>query len=221
MNKIIVDKELLEANNLEAILNIKGTSLKINCFGNNILIIKNDNVTNLEINLQDDSSLEIYIYNQNRNLNRNVKIEQNNNTKINYYEAYASNVDINESITNILKGNNNYSYIKLNCISFAKEIMVDVMAIGENKTKNNVITEDVKGINHGGKIMIKPNMEIATPDIMANHLVTIGPIMRDYLFYLASKGISESKANILILDGFIKGTFPKYKDELIGGEDNE
>ena len=92
---------------------------------------------------------------------------------------------------------------------------------GHKLTKNNVITEDIKGLNHGGKITILPQMEINTHDILANHLVTISALNNNDLFYLQSKGISEAKAQEIILKGFITGTFPKYIDILFGGEKSE
>ena len=221
MNKIVVDKEKLTVTDVASNLDIKPCNLTIDCFGKNLLIIKNKNNLNLNIIMEDNSFLDILIYNMDKLGNNKVVITQNNNTTINYYEAFQSKDLTSEDITNVLLGNNNQSNLKIRCISKNKNIKINVLAEALKNTKNNEITEDVKGINDGGKITIQPNMEINTQEIMANHFVTIGGISKDNLFYFQSKGISLPKAKELILEGFLKGIFTEYQDILWGGEKNE
>ena len=149
-----------------------------------------------------------------------IQIEQSNNTTINYYEAFISKDITNYNIINKIKGNNNKSNIKLRVISKDKNINLNVLARVFDKTIDNDILEDIKGINDGGIITVEPNMEINTNEVMANHLVTIGNITKEYLFYLESKGINENMAKEIILKGFLNGIFKEHIDILTGGEEN-
>jgi Fe-S cluster assembly protein SufD len=50
----------------------------------------------------------------------------------------------------------------------------------------------------------KPNLEIFADDVKASHGATVGQLDKEQLFYLKSRGFSESKAKELLVYGFCK-----------------
>lgn len=221
MNKIIVEEEKFIANNTQAFLEFKNSFIKITCYGHNQLFIKNKENLNLDITLEDNSVLDIFIYEKNKKATNKVIITQKNGTSINYIEAFTSEEKTTIDIINKVLGNNNKSNLKLRCISNQESIEITILAYAEKMTKNNEITEDVKGINNGGQVIIKPDLEINTEDIMANHLVTISSIPASYLFYLEAKGIDIKTCKKIILKGFLESIFNAERKTMFGGEDNE
>lgn len=204
MNKLVVDEVEFVAENIESILNVKTNDLCLTCKGKNKIIIESNEINNLKIVLLDNSYLDISIFNNNKIGLNELIIEQNNNTNIFYKESFSSKENCSTIIENVVHGDNNKSDIKIRCISYDNKCQIDILANVLKKTKNNEIIEDVKGINHGGFVEVKPNMEINTNEVMANHFVTISKISEEDLFYLESKGLSKEVSEKLILEGFLK-----------------
>ncbi len=48
-----------------------------------------------------------------------------------------------------------------------------------------------------------PSLEIEADDVKASHAATISPIDAEKIFYLTSRGISDSEARKLIIQGFL------------------
>jgi Fe-S cluster assembly scaffold protein SufB len=49
-----------------------------------------------------------------------------------------------------------------------------------------------------------PSLEIEADEVKASHSATVSPIDAEKLFYLTSRGVSESDARRLIIEGFLK-----------------
>ena len=47
-----------------------------------------------------------------------------------------------------------------------------------------------------------PKLEILTDDVKCSHGATVGPVDRKQVFYLMSRGLDESQAEELIVNGF-------------------
>ncbi len=60
-----------------------------------------------------------------------------------------------------------------------------------------------------------PLLEIDEEDVKAGHASTTSRIDRDQLFYLRSRGLSQEKAEKVIVDGFIQELIEKVKDKKI------
>lgn len=207
MNNILIDKKEIVVENKVLRLEVIHDYLKITCKGKNKIFLENRSNINLELILEDNSSLELLVKNEKKCCKTNILIIQNNNSNFLYKDAFTSNDDTFLNIKNVLVGNNNKSEIKIRCISNKDNINIDILADVYKNTSDNVIIEDIKGINNGGNINILPNMEINTFEVVANHFVTIGNIRESDLFYLKSKGIAEFVAKELILSGFLKSIF--------------
>ena len=204
MNKIIVDEVEFEIDNIVAALEIKKEKLRLISRGENKIDLNVVNSIDLEIIMLDNSKLDLTIFKSCKNSYGKVVIEQHNSTNIIYKESFVSNNSNKIVVNNKIVGNNNKSDIKLRCISFKGEAVIDVLADVKSGTCGNEIIEDIKGINYGGSVEVNPNMEINTSEVIANHFVTISKISDSDLFYLESKGLSKEKAEELLLDGFLK-----------------
>lgn len=204
MNKIRIDEVEFVVKNIENVLEVEQKKLKLEVYDKNKieLVILND--LDLDIELFDDSSLELKVTFINKVGDYNINIWQHNRTNFFYKECFDSRKDNSLVIKNIFVGNDNKSTIKLRFIQYEAKSSLKIMADVKEKTVNNFVVEDVKALNQGGDILVEPDMMIATNEVMANHFVTIGSIRDEELFYLMSKGLSKDGAIKLILDGFLK-----------------
>ena len=213
MNKIIVDKELNISDYIgnisytlsDNIINIKG-KCKIYDFDNN---------KNIIINLLDNSNLEYYKI-RNKLSDSKTLINQNNDTYLDYKEIIINNDDFKYDINVRLQGNNNVSKVTLRCLNESGNAKVFANGIVDEKTSNNELLEDLRGLNlSNNELIIKPDMQINSLDVSANHKVTISNVKEDELFYLESKGVNSSDATKLLKEGFILGILPLEEKEII------
>lgn len=211
LNKIIVDEVEFTADNMEGIIETLNDKLCLNIVHDNKIILDAKNVESLDIVMNDNSTLDISLINLEKTTKQNINIIQYNNTDIVYKDSFKSYQDSKVYIKNELKGNNNKSEISIRAISFEKKIVIENDAVVNKDTKDNLVIEDIKGINEGGNIVIKPIMQIDTNEVIANHFVTIGNIDKESLMYLNSKGLDTKKSKALLLDGFLKSIMPKEK----------
>ena len=205
MNKIVIDKEVYDLEDIKTKLNYDVSDLTLNIKGN-VLILDYDNNKdiNLKIVLEDNSSL---IYNRfNNDINRvNLSIEVGNNT----------DVEFNQSINETIKGEFS-AYI--NIIGNNNRIVTNVYGLTTNDgslkliangnvnkdIKNNIFLENLRilTLNDEENIII-PNLLVSSDEVEVNHNATISSVSSDYLFYLMSKGINRDDAVKLICDGFL------------------
>lgn len=213
MNKLVLDTEILEVEDLELELISKKNKLKLICKGNNKIVLNEIDDFDLEIELLDNSCLDFYSFNEKRVGINNILIIQNNDTEINYVNSFSGYSDSKTIIKNVVVGSNNKSNIKLRCVSYSGKITIGVLADIKGNTKDNDLIEDIKGINENGVIEIEPNMEINTSEVTANHYVTISKVSEDDLFYLECKGLSRDFAKTLVLAGFLNQMMEVNSDE--------
>ncbi len=204
MNKIQVDVEEFVVRDVEAVLDILTSKVCFYVYGHNVVKLNILHEVCLDIFLYDDSSLEIKTMQQGKKGDYKINIKQYNRTNFVYKEGIDSEFASQLVIENVILGNDNKSEIVVRSVQKKAKIGLYIAAHVNKGTKNNEIVEDVKGINHGGKILIEPNMMINSSEVMANHFVTIGTIPSSDLFYLESKGLSQARAEQLILEGFLK-----------------
>ena len=213
MNIINVDEENFVVDNKQINIKTKNNKLTLKCYNKNLIVLDNY-LKELDIILYDNSVVNLYINSNKLNINSVINIYVKNNTTFNLLSGFKINKNSNIQIINNIEGNNNQSNIKIRGISSKELLNIDVELKVPEKTKDNILVEDIKGITDGGKVIIKPVMEIDTNEVIANHFVTIGNIDKNMLFYLTSKGINYENAKKLILNGFLESV-------KLGGEKNE
>lgn len=213
MNKLIVDKEL-DIKDYSGEISYTLSDNIINISGKCLLYDFN-NSKNITINLSDDGYLEYYKI-RNHVEDSNLLINQSNNTYLDYKEIIINNDTFNYNINTILNGDNNVSKLSLRCLN--EDGIVNIKANGKvvDNTANNELLEDLRGLNlNDNELIIKPDMQINSLDVVANHKVTISNVKEDELFYLESKGVSSKDAISLLKNGFILGILPDNMKEEI------
>ena len=217
MNKLLVS-DVIDLNNGSYNLVCESNKLKINVLGEVSVYLHNEILSNLEIDLNDNSILNLYKFNNKKENNLVVNINQNNNTKLNYNESFINELENKLEINNYINGNNNESNICIRNICEDNESKVIINVEIAKDTINNIALEDLKGINNGGFVHIEPNIVCLSNEVEANHLTTIGTIDKNLLDYLMSKGISLSVAKTLLKKGFIYSNMDEYFKENYGGD---
>lgn len=202
MNKIVIDNKENVIDSYIGCVKVNENCNKLSVSGICKLYFL-DNIKKLTIDVLDDTDLEIYMYNDNKNFNSSVIINQFSNTNLKLYDAFRSANDIKESIVTNILGNNNKTNIDIRIVQIDghSEILEQINA--KDNTKNNEAVESLKGLVCGGAITTLPNMEIDTNNIVANHFVTISSYDKNELFYLMSKGIDLNLAKELIKSGYL------------------
>lgn len=217
MNKLLVSGIInldsgsykLEFNNEDVIINVNG---EVNVY------IVNEDIKKIIFNLEDGSKLNIYKYDNVLKNNIDIIINENNSTKVNFFNTFINELDVEVKIINYINGNNNNSNINIRNVSNKcnSKIIVDVY-IKEN-TINNTALEDLKGLVNGGFIHIEPNIMCSSNEVVANHLTTIGTFNNSELEYLMSKGLSIDSSKELLLKGFIYSNMDEFMKSLLGGD---
>ncbi|MDR2026528.1 MAG: Fe-S cluster assembly protein SufD [Prevotellaceae bacterium] len=67
-------------------------------------------------------------------------------------------------------------------------------------------------LNTGAKIYTKPQLEIYADDVKCSHGATVGQLNEDALFYMQSRGINKSTAQLLLMSGFANEILDKIKN---------
>lgn len=209
MNKLLVS-DIIDLSNGSYILNCQNNNLKINANENVTIYLINETVSKLEINVNNNSDLNIFMFNKNVDNDLIININQDNNSKIEFNSSFINNDNYNLTINNNIRGNNNKSNISIRNISNNNLSKIVINVLIDKMTNNNIALEDLKGINNGGFVHIEPNIICLSNEVEANHLTTIGGIDRDSLNYLMSKGINEYKAKELLMNGFIYSNMDDY-----------
>ena len=217
MNKILVS-DIINLENGEYDIQPESNQLTLNIKSRVTIYIINEKLNKLDINLKDNSNLNLFLYNKNIQDTLLVNINEFNNTKINFNASVINNCNFSMEINNTLKGNDNESNINIRNISKNGNSMIKINVYIDEKTVNNIALEDLKGINNGGFIHIEPNIICKSNEVNANHLTTIGSISKDLLDYLMSKGLNKENATNLILAGFQYSNMDNYIKEKNGGE---
>ena len=63
------------------------------------------------------------------------------------------------------------------------------------------------------KAIAKPILKIDENEVEANHAAVVGKINDEHLFYLTSRGLSETEAKELITLGYLKPILLGFKEE--------
>ena len=149
--------------NIKSIVNIEGTYNKNKTIKlKNINLLENNNkmeIKNLNISknnkIKDISQLELNYLNTNKNIN-NLKISK----KKNKYKLTSNNLDGNDLVKNLLKGDSRSSFLKIfNNLNSEIDLNLDKLAIDDqsnlNKVRGKIIVKN--NIIHSAKIEAKLN----------------------------------------------------------------
>ena len=200
MNKLLIDNIIYKDN----IININNNVHNISVFGNFKVNIFNEDIDNLDVLINDNSSLEINYFNIIKKDQTRINIKTLNNAKFKFNYSF-----INEKTYNLLINTDfleDSSIIDVNVFEINDGATSNIILNGyvKNNKINNELNENIKILNiNGGKVTSMPNMFINNYLVKANHSNTISNINKQELFYLMSKGLNKENATKLIRNGFI------------------
>lgn len=157
------------------------------------------------INIKKNSTLNYDKFDKSFASNVNIIINLEDDAILNYHYAFECMKPCKINILSNLNGNNIKNNIHVHGVTSKKgSSYVEANAIVKKNTINNVVTEEIKVLKlNNEESIIKPNLQVSTNNIMANHNTTCKMVDHQSLFYLMSKGISEKKAIKLIKEGFL------------------
>ncbi len=88
--------------------------------------------------------------------------------------------------------------------------------IGKDAKKSDAYQKNINLLTgSGGVITTSPILEILNNDVRCTHGVTTGTIPEDTLWYMKTRGISETQAKALYVEGFIHDSMSVVQDKFI------
>ena len=176
--------------------------------------------TDWEFSVQKEGELDAFFLCLNQNLNIKVSL-QGENAKTNIKCAYLSNKNnkLNINIKVIHEYKNTTSNQKIKGLSTDESIVS--LTAGIEIPQN---TNGCEGFqNHRGillsdksKIVVTPQLEICSEDVVCSHGSAVGPLPEDEVFYLETRGLKKSDAEKLLLSSFFNDIVPSEFDTYIG-----
>ena len=187
-----------------------------------LAMILDKELNNIKINIDvlRQSSLEAYVAEFAKNqLDFNCVInlkEEGANCyfKLASLSANQDNKNINVSVNHLVAKTygkvDNYGVCKdLGKLLFAGTSHIVNEAI-KSKTEQNA---KIMVFDEASNAIAKPILKIDENDIEASHAAVVGKINDEHLFYLTSRGISETEAKELITFGYLKPILLGFNDE--------
>ena len=144
MNKILV-KDYLKINGIIGEITSENKSIIIDIFGTNKLYLYNNVLNNIDLNVSDNSKLDIFIY-SNKLTDITININQNNDSIVNFNYSFINYDNSNVKINNNIRGNNNTSNFIVRNISKRELSKIEVCANIIKNSKNNEVYEKINGI---------------------------------------------------------------------------
>lgn len=188
---------------------------------NNFLLIKEKdkyefkeiNQSNFNFDVNDKSILECVFVIFNGNISINIELNKNNddaNIKVLYLVANKDCVDIQVKVKHLAPETKSSQIIK----GIAKD-NATVSFNGNIHISQN--SQRVDGYqNHRGLLLSDnaiiraiPELEIYADDVKCSHGSAVGPIDKDALFYLMSRGIDQTIAQKILIKSFISDIVPE------------
>lgn len=223
MNKLLVNSKI-EINNL-VIDEDTGLKLELSNDSKKIHIIVEDNVclSIIDIGFNTSNNIEIVLNNNSRVLYNKFCINSNDSiyTLLN---GYGSDLIINNSLINnsnskmkfLIEHNNINTTSKLSNhgvnnsngkLYFNVDSKINISTDSSSASQENRIINMMEG-----ESKILPNLLVDNYDVNASHSAYISNFDKKTMFYLNSRGIRESDAKKLLLEGFLVGNLDLDND---------
>lgn len=86
----------------------------------------------------------------------------------------------------------------------AKVVLSGMIKVKKAAQKTNAfLSQKVLLLSEKAQADVIPNLEIEADDVRASHAASVGKINEEQIFYLMSRGVSQDKAEKMIVDGFL------------------
>ena len=125
---------------------------------------------------------------------------------------FASNIFINHLKKHTTSDFQNYAI----AVDNANMILNNNAKIVQGASKS-IVRQKAKGLtlSSSAKIKAMPNLYIDEYDVIASHACSIGSVNKEDLFYLMSRGLTESEANKIVVMGYVKPILDHIEDETL------
>lgn len=219
MNKIIIENDYISFDDEEVDVQFNTQSLTIDITNNVVINELNDCniIQKLLINIHDNSTLTLNIFNQKASLNLDIEINIYDNGKFYGNIGLIANTENHLNVTTNMFKDNIENILNIKGIS-KKDGYFNIKVDGnvQKNTYNNMMKESIKILNLNAKEnKILPNMLVATNEVKADHFVTISNISEPELFYLMSKGINRNLASKILEKAFIFSLYDEKVKKII------
>lgn len=230
MNKIIIDNNIL-VDYKDSNMDISANIIRFINSGEYTIDVVNSNLVELDIEVLDDIDVKLVIFSCDNNLVVNNHYILGKNSNLTIYKFYY-NKDVNENIVVDLNGEKSCINYKFSSISRGVEeyhiivnhnhhevsSKISNKCVGLDNSSIKLVIDSVldKGnldciMDQNSRVLalgdvnacIVPNMFIEEDSVNARHGSVIGKISDEEIFYLMSRGISESDAINLVVKGLI------------------
>ena len=204
-------------NELELFLE-EGSHLKYITFDKGLT----ESVNVLKATLKRDSKLEIYnvvTSNVCANIKAKIYLEETG-ASVNIINLLLlgkdarldSKIDVYHNTKHTESDLSNYAIAKDNAT-----LVLDNNATIKQKSLKSIAHQSTKGLtlSKNAKIKALPNLYIDEYDVIASHACSIGSVNKEDLFYLMSRGLTESEANKIVVMGYVKPILDHIEDETL------
>lgn len=80
---------------------------------------------------------------------------------------------------------------------------------------DSFLSEHAMLLNPGARANAIPSLQIKNANVRAGHAATVGQIDEEQIFYLMTRGLSESEARKIIVEGFLLPAFDEIKIDFV------
>ncbi len=206
MNKLLVKDSIVNIKDSLCNLDIKTSDLTLIISGN-VCINDYDNNSDLNLKILMEKSSHLLYNRYNEDIRKfNLDIELTNASFVEFNYSLKTNGESNITLNANVAGDDNVSRINFHGVTDNEGVIKNIATSKvDEKTQNNEVLENLRIITlNDAENMIVPNLLVRSDGVNAIHNTTISTVLKDYLFYLNSKGINNKEATKLIVDGLLK-----------------
>ena len=183
------------------------------------VLVNHDSETDWEFSVQKCGQLEAFFLSLNQNLNIKVLLQgekAKSNIKCLYLLNKNNKLNINIQVIHQYKNTTSNQQIK----GLSTDESIVSLTAGIQIPKN---TNGCEGFqNHRGillsdkaKIVAIPQLEIWSEDVVCSHGSAVGPLPKEQLFYLETRGLKKTEAEKILLSCFFNDIVPKEMNAYI------
>ena len=183
------------------------------------IITKDDTKFNLNINLEENSSLKLFIALFGKKNNNNISINligKNSNINMSLITLSNNGNSTYNTLVNHINNNTNSIINNSALLTNKSKVLMNIKSNINNGTINSNSKQSIEGIilDKDSKIEMIPTLFIDENEVFANHSSKISKINDNDLYYIMTKGISKEDANKMYANNFLLKHAPleKIKD---------
>ena len=158
-------------------------------------------------NNQNQEFIFVVLPNNNLTMNSTFYLNTNNNLNVKVVVINNQNWTVDIKLNAVINDNSNIAKLDVLVYGLDKS-STNVISNFDvvNKTCNNVVFQNIKGIllSDNTKILGEPNLKINTLDVKAKHSLTIGALNKDEVFYLMTKGFNLTEVKQILINSYLQ-----------------